>query len=337
MLPGRRPHAYLPPGADTEGDGAGPGEPSDSGPPTEIWATRMELLGEEFLAVGDVELERGQVRGAADTARFDQRQQVMTLTGSAHVEDPEYRLEGRRIDAFLEGDALREVLSLGDARLAAEALTVSSEQVRVSFTDGRVERLEAWNPDPETASRRARANAEGFRLRADSIDARADSLGLQVVTAVGRAYGERAADSVALPAPASLRHDWIQGDTIFGYFEHETPADDQAASDSASTVLERIEVAGGDGPALSLYRMEPEAQGDRPAINFMKANRIVLFMERGDLARVQAVGPIEGLYLDPTTGRPTNAEAGREAEARPPPDDAAAGDAGAIARPGAGS
>ncbi|NIP60773.1 MAG: hypothetical protein GWM90_33430 [Gemmatimonadetes bacterium] len=200
--------------------------------------------------------------------------------------------------------------------------------------------MEAWNPEPETTPR-ARAFAEEFHLRADSIDARADSSGIREVRAVGRAYGERGADSIAVALPGAVSRDWIQGDTIIGYFtrapepdsvpatpeadrlavEPSEPAVEPAApvaparppgdeaagpvdvvGDSAEVVLEKIVVIGGGGPALSLYRMAAEQAGAPPSVNFMKAGRIILFMERGDVARVEAEGPIEGLYLD-SSGR----------------------------------
>ena len=78
--------------------------------------------------------------------------------------------------------------------------------------------------------------------------------------------------------------------------------------DSMETVLERIVVIGGQSPALSLYRMQAERPGDPPSINFLKANRITLFMANGDVTRVDAEGPLDGVYLAPS-GRPVDGEA----------------------------
>ena len=329
VVTGGRPHAVIPPPRDSLADPA-----ADTAAPTEVWARRLELLGGTgFLAIGDVDLVRGDVVGAADTARFDQVAERMTLIGTAHVESPQYRLEGERIDAFLDAEELREVHAERQAGVQADELDVRAERVRIAFVDGEVDRLEAWNPDPETAPRRARAVAEDFQLRADSIDALADSLGIREVRAVRRAYGERNADSLAVGPPTLVR-DWIQGDTITGFFartviapdpEDETPTAaggvpaGEAPRDSVETVLERIEVAGGEGMALSLYRMTRDEAGGRASINFMKAKRIILFMEEGDVARVEAVGPIDGVYLDPV-------------ETAPPPDSARANGADREAR-----
>lgn len=316
-------------------------DPDTASSPTEIWADRMELEGDDlFRAQGNVELERGTMVGGGESAVFDQSAEQMTLTREAFVETDDYRLEGNRIDAFLEGDGLREVHSDGQARLVSEELNVQGERVRIGFDDGRVERLEAWNRTSSPATPRARADARDFRLRADSIHAQADSVGIRELRAVGRAYGERdvpvdsAAPAPERAVPAALSSDWLQGDTVLAFFAAPVAADAADAADTPDrvrqteaaeqtdaveservdddVVLERIEVVGGENPALSLYRMASR-QGDAPpSVNFMSASRIVLFMEQGEVARVEAEGPIEGLYLDPV---------GREAsgEARPAP------------------
>lgn len=300
VMSGGRPHAELRRAAE------GNGEP---GAPIQVWAGRLELIGETvFVARTDVELERQDMRGAADLARFDQGADRMTLTGNAHVETEEYRLEGGRIDAYMPGDTLREVLSEAQARLVAEDLTVRGRNIRIGFLDGDPERVEAWSPaGPEneaspTPVERAVAISKDFRLRADSIDARSVEGRLREVQAVGRAYGEREADTLSVHLPNAVARDWIQGDTIIGYFvqEESLPTSPDAEADAADdVVLERIEVIGGISDALSLYRTEAPGGGTRPAVNFMRAKRITLFMIEGEVDRVEADGPIEGLYLDP--------------------------------------
>ncbi len=348
LVTGGRPHAILPerprpaggpsgadppgddpPGADPPGDDPPP--PTDSvAPPTEVWADRMEMEGDDlFRAEGNVDLVRGAMVGGGEVALFEGAAERMTLTRSAFVENEDYRLEGDRIIAFLEGNGLREVRSEGSARVISEELNVRSERVRIGFSDGRVERLEAWNPGDEPLGPRARANTRDFRLRADSLDVLADSAGIRELRAVGRAYGERGLEEPApgggSSTPAALATDWIQGDTILGFFERvvtppaevqvgearvsearggeDESGEGESAGDATEVVLERIEVVGGASPALSLYRQESEEPATRATINFKKARRIILFMEQGEVARVEAEGPLEGLYLDPS-GQP---------------------------------
>lgn len=342
IVTGGRPHALIPPrrqpagqpGPGTEDarpapdDLDAPAEPTppppaldapvDTAPPTEVWGDRLELEGESvFRAQGNVDVQRGTTVGGGETAVFDQASERMTLTTAAFVRSESYRLDGDRIDGFLEGDGLREVRSEGRARVTSEDLNVRAPRIRIGFARGELERLEAWTPDPATPGPRAHADARDFRIRGDSIDAQADSLGIRELRAIGGAYGEReltiddpdAPAAAAAALPAAISRDWIQGDTILGFFTREPvladptelPADDAPDEERTEVVLERIVVVGGEDPALSLYRMQQDgAGGGRPAINFMKATRIILFMEQGEVARVEAEGPIEGLYLDPT-------------------------------------
>ena len=349
VIRGGRPRAVLrearprPPGPAP----AVPPPGDETAAPVEITADRLEFLGDSlFLARGRVEIERGGMTGASDSARYDQPSERLTLLGGAHVRDDRYRLEGERIDALVRGEVLREVRAEVRTTLISDELTVRSERLRIGFVQGALDRLEAWNPaamaaPPDSAAprpERAVAIAEDFRLRADSIDAVADAGRLREVRAIGHGYGERRLDSLAVAVPAMVARDWIQGDTIIGYFADvftdaaadTTPAaqdlddapsdafdvarpirdpdgDTAESADSAEIVLERVVVIGGSGPALSLYRMEPAAEGERGAINFMKARRIILFMIEGDVDRVEAEGPMDGVYLDPVRRRATPA------------------------------
>jgi lipopolysaccharide export system protein LptA len=307
IMRGRRPQASLtqPPGADGQ-----------AGAPLLVWGRRLEFLGETvFLAHENVELERETMRGAADAARFDQAAERMILTGNAHVRTDEYRLEGDHIDAYVPGEVVSEVLSEGRARLEAEDLTVQGRNIRIAFADGQPERVEAWNPPREGEGadaadgrvQRAVALSRDFRLRADSIDARSPAGRLEEVRAVGRAFGEREADEHSRQLPDPIARDWIQGDTIIGYFaEPDTTAAEprEDGGRAESVVLERIEAIGGESDALSLYRTEAPGGGARPALNFVRAQRVTLFMVEGDVSRVELDGPVDGLYLDPVRPAP---------------------------------
>ncbi len=293
-----------PPDSPTEGVADSTAEPA---PETHVWANRLQMEGAVFRADGAVELERGELVGSGRLAIFDRELDRMTLSGDAELATGAYQLSGDQVVATLENDDLRELVSRGDARALSEELEIRSQRIRIRFQDGEVRGMEAWNIDAEAP--RIWARARDFELRADSLDAIADPVGIRELHAVGRAYGERiAADSAGeadvrvarspREALSDVERDWVQGDTILGFFDHVQETEN---ADSVRTVLERIEVVGGGEPALSLYRMAHE-EGDGVAINFMKATRIILFMAEGDVARVEADGPIEGLYLEPGGG-----------------------------------
>ncbi len=380
IVQGGRPHAVLPPRPDSAA-----ATPPDTAQPLEVWGRVIEIDNENiFRARGDVELLRGDMRGAGQSLRYSDAEEHLTLRGKAHVESDAYRLEGERIDAQLQGDTLREVRADSAARLVSEDLTILSQQLRIGFIGGDIDRLEAWTPgdrvsstsrtapaEPGRASPRpapvppapgasgsaaspaspppgmALAIAKDFRLSADSIDARADSGAVREVRAVGRARGERKPDSTGARVPGIVARDWVQGDTIIGYFdqrptaarpadtsarrrsalerggldsmktvpEGDVAADDlrrrgseRADPDSLETVLERIVVIGTAAPALSLYRLEPEHPGGPRPVNFMRAKKIELFLTHGDVERVEAEGPIEGRYLEPVPPKPAAAD-----------------------------
>jgi hypothetical protein len=308
VMTGTRPEAELRRGGAPGGEAA---------QPVRVWGRRLELLGETvFLAENDVEIERVDLRGSGQFLRFDQESEHMLLTGAARVETDDYQLEGERINAYLADDEVREVLSDGNARLVAEDLTVAGRTIRIGFEDGDPTRVEAWSPpttpqagvgEGEAAPARALAVSRDFRLLADSIDARSADGRLREVRAIGRAYGERDEGQAFGALPDAIARDWIQGDTITGYFtdppptEPETEAEEE--EEDGDPVLERIEVIGGESHALSLYRTEASGGDGSPAVNFMRASRITLFMTDGEVSRVEADGPIEGLHLDPEQAR----------------------------------
>ena len=166
------------------------------------------------------------------------------------------------------------------------------------------------------------ATATEFWLVADSIDAVVSDDRLDLVVAVGNAYGERTADSLTALLPEEVGRDWLRGDTIIGYFAEAPPEPDTAASAldgeaKERVVLERLVAIGEGGRAQSLYRIREEGK-DRPGVNYLTANRITLFLQDGEVVSVEAEGPIRGYHLQPREDRGTGREldANRAAESR---------------------
>lgn len=317
IVPGR-PHATLYQQQTT---------PSDSAPqPLEIDADLIELLGEDrFVARGQVEMLRGESKGYAREAEYDQSSGLMMLTGAARLEGEGYTLKGERVEAFLQQEKLREVLAREDASLLAEELDVRAPELRVFFTEGKVERMIALRGATDSASAAPQpvAVAKDFRLVGDSIDALAPAEQLERIVAVGNAYGEHAADSTGASLPAVIAHDWMRGDTITGFFAPDPNAAAGKGADStvkanalkageqkaeepkrAKAVLERLVAVGENGNARSLYRMREKGHEDGPPnVNYLVANRIVLLMREGEVKDVEADGPIQGMHLQPSGQR----------------------------------
>jgi hypothetical protein len=167
------------------------------------------------------------------------------------------------------------------------------------------------------------ATATEFWLVADSIDAVVSDDRLEMVVAVGNAYGERTADSLTALLPQEVGRDWLRGDTIIGYFAEAPPPESNTADSAADggakerVVLERLVAIGEGGRAQSLYRIREEGK-DRPGVNYLTANRITLFLQNGEVVSVEAEGPIRGYHLQPKEDRGTGRglDANRAAESR---------------------
>jgi hypothetical protein len=153
-------------------------------------------------------------------------------------------------------------------------------------------------------SLRANVVTPEFNLIGDSIDALSPAQKLEQVTAVGRAYGSRQADSTDLKLPPLIRSDWLRGDTIIGFF---TEAPDsikarRAPNDSSfDRVLERLIASGGEQPATAMYRMREanDTTTDQLQVNYITAKRITARFKDGEVHDVSAEEKVAGVYLQP--------------------------------------
>ena len=283
----------------------------------QVDADRLELQGENrILAHGRVQMIREEIRAFSDAADYDRGAGRMQLTGTARIEGEGYELFGDRIDANLAEDELERVRSEGNAQLVGEAIDVRAPAIDIALAAGEVERMIAVS---HQAGVQASAVAQDFTLIADSIQADAPLGVVERLTAVGRAYGTRAADSLSATLPELIRTDWLRGDTIVGTFVRFDGAVEAAdslaeAGDTARTELETLTAI---GSARSLYRMDSSGGEDaRQAVNYLVATRIALRFEGGEVASVETVGPVEGIHLEPVR----QARADEEAEEAPAED-----------------
>lgn len=285
----------------------------------QVDADRLELQGEDrVLAHGRVQLIRETLRAFGDAADYDQAAGRMELTGSARIEGDGYELFGDRITATLPDEQLERVVAHGNGQLIGEDLDVQAPVIDIALVDGDVERMIAVARDG--SGMRASAQARDFALIADSIQADAPGDAIERITAVGDAYGARAADSASADLPELVRSDWLRGDTIVGTFV--VVEGGAQEGDTARTTLETLTATGGGTPARSLYRMAAtDADADRPAVNYMVASRIAIRFRDGEVSHVRADGPVEGLHLEPVSATPAAAATDPEAESETSPAD----------------
>lgn len=308
--------------------------------PYVVVGDRLFLQGDQYFhASGNVEIERDSLEARADTAEYDQVAERMLLKGSARVEGGTYILWGRTINLAIRGGDVTGVRASRDAILVGEDLRLEAPLVQLFLADGAMERLVATPlpADPSTPPATAEdsaflarpvAEAEEFRVTADSLDVLAPGEVLERIFAVGGARGESSArDSLNVPSlPELARTDWLEGDTIVATFSRPEPAL-EAAADTASDEY-RLEELTARGSAKSLYRMlasDSTARPgvDAPAVHYVTGAAIRIVMAEGEVERMEVDGPTRGWHLEPD-----KAKAGSDTLARP--DTTAPPDTGAV-------
>lgn len=326
-------------------DSAAAARPAAPAPPdttvTLVDADRMEITGQKaFHAIGNVVLTRADMKATASEAVYDPDAEHLRLSGSAKVTGDQFNLTAGTVDGTLAGNEFKEVVATYQAVLDSKDLHVKSPMMTVGFDKGQVQRLVALSAERSrrTASDGnvlAQADAKDFHLVADSIDARAPNQKIEQVVAVGHARGEQQNDSIKVKMPEIASKDWLEGDTITGFFTDAQPkaraekngkasngkngrsaasatprlagkpVGDTTATrtpaDTAERVLERIVAVGANGtPARSMYRItDSKKPAAAPAISYLLARKIVVAFRDGQVREVSADGEIRGIHLEP--------------------------------------
>lgn len=267
------------------------------------------LIDERFNLVGD-EITASMAGG--------ERLQRLTARRNARLTGEDVNLAGEEIEATLdENEMLERLVARQNAELAAEELRVAAPQLHLFFARDSLQRLVAMRGSDAGAARPV-ATAENFRLEADSLEALMPGQQLRQVVAIGGARGEAwdtartpavaiADDSVAALLPT---RDWLEGDTVTGYFAASPEgAPRPAARGDGRVVLERLHAR---GAARSLYRLEKtDTAAALPPLNYLAGETIELSFEGGELNLARVTGLQRGIYFDPSqAGRPARRPGG---------------------------
>jgi hypothetical protein len=304
-----------------------------------VEADNLFLKGDEyFLATGTVYIVRDSIYARADSAEYDQGAGRMLLKGSAHVESASYHLQGQDIDIGMVGGEMRTVRAVRSARLEGDDLVLDAPVVMLFLMEGAPERLVAVPlrtdagtlEEPDSLDRvRPVAQAERFRLVADSLEVLAPGDVLQRIFATGRARGDSSArDSLNVESlPDVARTDWLEGDTVIAFFVPAPPPDPDLPADTARDEyqLERLVAL---GHARSLYRLLPSDSASRPgvdapAVHYVTGAGITITMLEGEVDLMEVDGPTQGWHLEPE-GRVAKADSMPPDTSTVQPDTAAA-------------
>lgn len=272
-----------------------------------------------FNATGTVEIQRDSLFAYADSAEYDGDSGELQLDGNARIEGSSYDLVGRRIALVSGSDGTDEVRALREAVLNGEDLRVTAPQIRLYLTDGELERMvavplpEEDTPDASvtdtTAAPQPYAISEDVELTGDSLDLAAPGGTLDRIFAAGRArsVSEGRPELNVASLPPIAQTDWIEADTIEVML---VPSPDSAETGDDYQV-DRIIAT---GRARSLYRLTPSDSTlvigvDPPAISYLVARQITIFMVDGQADRVESVDDVNGWHLEPLKRQPADSTA----------------------------
>ncbi len=289
-----RPHMTFYP------DSGGASEPFD------VDADRIHIYGESLIAAaGRVEAVRGELNAFSDSMHLDLGNDELRLLKNPRVEANDVVLEGDTIRVLLEENRVREIHSWPNGLARGRELSLAAPYLRMFVNGEAVSRAVASAGDPsrtgatDSAGRApwARSESEDYALSADSIDILRPGGRVEKVLAVRRA---RAVSLEPVePGSGPSANDWLEGDTITGYF---TAADSPSVSSDESQLSRLVAM----GSARALYHVRKqgeESSSDHPPLNYVIGRTVTLWLEEGEVTEAEVlVGT--GLYLEPAAPRP---------------------------------
>lgn len=279
-------------------------------PVTGVIADRVTAEGDSLIfAGGAVEITRPDLTANADSVMLDEGREYGQLLRNARVlgrGERGFTLTGRTIDLYSSNKQLERVVSLGEARVLSDDITVTSDTLDLRISDGQLTRAFAWGPD------RARAVAPGRDMTADSMDVQLVDSKLRELYAVGTARLESVADTASI---RSNERDWLVGDTVIARF------DTVAVGDSATNPpLREVRAL---GAARSFQQIPPDSGiTEKPSIHYVAGKTITIDFDSGQVRQVMVTPPDSGqavgLYLD-ATGQTAPRDERNEAQRQVPP------------------
>ena len=259
--------------------------------PYVILADRLRSRGNALIwAGGRVTIDRSDLRARGDSLRLDTgAEDNGTLIGDPRFEGlgaDSFALSGARIDFELEQRKLDHILAAGRGHLVRGEWDLTADTISADLAAGKVEQLLAWGdslrPDGKSGRHAVRGDSVAFDLPGEV---------LRQIRVFGDAWVAGAPDST------SGERDWMTGDTVVADFA------EPAGADSSEASLSRLAAR---HDARSYHRVEPARAGAAPSIAYVRGESITVQMQAGGgekVARVDVVGQVEGIQLDPDDGQ----------------------------------
>jgi hypothetical protein len=261
------------------------------GEPYVILADRLRSRGNALIwGAGRVTIDRSDLRARGDSLRLDTgAEDNGTLLGQPVFEGlgtDSFSLSGSRIDFQLEARKLGYITAAGQGHLVRGDWDLVADTIAADLDAGTVRQLFAWGDGTRPEGKSAR-----HAVRGDSI---AFDLPGEVLRQI-RIFGDGWV--AGTPDSASGERDWMSGDTVVADFAEPAGADSSAASLAGLAARH---------DARSYHRVEPARAGAAPSIAYVRGESITIVMQPGGgerVARVDVVGQVEGVQLDPDDGQ----------------------------------
>lgn len=276
--------------------------------PYRIVADRVRMKGDDRVwSGGKVTIDRSDFAARGDSLRlFTGPQGDGTLLGGPPelhgLSSDTFNLRGKRIDFTLASRELTGVTAKTEAEATTADRKMVADTIHLDVDHGTLTGTIAWGRQT-----RPHATATDYDIRADSLILETPGQQLRHLIGIGDGWLATRPDST------TGQRDWLAGDTVEALFiprdSLPAPAPDSAAADSASsgTVLQRMIAV---GHARAFHASANEKTPERPSLNYVRGDRIVITMKPGTdqtIDRVAASGHVEGMQLEASTGQTTPA------------------------------
>jgi lipopolysaccharide export system protein LptA len=268
-------------------DSAGPEQKE----PYIIIGDRLRSRGKALIwAGGRVQIDRSDLSARGDSMMLDTgTRDAGTLIGKPVFRSlgaDSFALSGARIDFALQQRRIRSVLASNDAHLLREDWDLVGDTITIDVEEGAVQQIVAWG-------RRTRSEGKSprYAVRADSVTFDTPD---EVLTQI-RAYGD--AWVAASPDSGGRERDWLAGDTVVADFAPRPEPDSAGSAQSPQSARHH---------ARSLRHIEPEEPGKEASLAYATGRAITIVMKPGGdeaVERVEIVGQVDGVQLDPGTPR----------------------------------
>src|SRR6266480_731968 len=266
--------------------------PPDSGEPYLIVADRVRLKGNDRVwGGGSVTIDRSDLAAQGDSMMLDETSGRGVLVGKPQVRGKgprSYRLTGRRIELGLQARDVRLIKALGAGDATSADWRLTADTIHLAVDRHKLQRVYAWGD-----SSRPHAVSSLHTIQADSLVLDVPDERLTEARAFGKALSTSRQDSSAAAA-----QDWITGDTITAHWH-------ASADSAAKPVLDQL-VARGTARAFTHLRNQRDSTTRAPSLNYTRGTVIAIALKGDRIDQVHAIGPADGLQLEPAPPAPAS-------------------------------